>query len=158
MAGYIETIGMVTSNLTSKTVTSTVKRGQNGVVASPIIISRGPPTPPSTGDPVWPRFTVDVTVFEVKFDVTAFDVNIFRWYHFSMLPYSMLFASIHSKCFVVEQETCVGYSEIQSVSHLDYWSKMIFLCPFWPLLERAPFFRGSWGSSENRLELETKSP
>jgi len=33
-----------------------------------------------TGSPVWPRFTVDVAVFEVKFDVTAFDVNIFVVY------------------------------------------------------------------------------
>jgi len=32
------------------------------------------------GGPVWPRFTVDVAVFEVKFDVTAFDVNIFIVY------------------------------------------------------------------------------
>ncbi len=27
-------------------------------------------------DPVWPRFTVDVTVFEVKFDVTVTMVSI----------------------------------------------------------------------------------
>jgi len=33
-----------------------------------------------TGGPIWPRFTVDVFVFEVKFDVTAFDVNIFVVY------------------------------------------------------------------------------
>ena len=36
-------------NIDSKTGSN---GGQNGVVASPIIISRGPPTPPPTGDPV----------------------------------------------------------------------------------------------------------
>jgi len=45
----------VTSNLTSKTATLTLKRGQtgslvgsNGVIASPIIISSHPPTPRGT--------------------------------------------------------------------------------------------------------------
>jgi len=33
-----------------------------------------------TGGPVWPHFTVDVAVFKVKCDVTAFDVNIFVVY------------------------------------------------------------------------------
>jgi hypothetical protein len=48
--GKIET---VTSNLSSTYLTSTIKRGQtgslvgsNGVIASPIIISSHPPTPP----------------------------------------------------------------------------------------------------------------
>jgi len=80
---------MVTLNLTSKTVTSTVKRGQtgsNGVKRGrsiPYHHQQGTPhpTPTPTGDRVWPpvlpRFTVDVTVFKVKFDVTAFDVNFF---------------------------------------------------------------------------------
>jgi len=54
--GKIET---VRSNLSSTYLTSTVKRGQmgppvgsNGVIASPIIISRGAPPPPPHGDPV----------------------------------------------------------------------------------------------------------
>ena len=49
----------VRSKLASKMLTSTVKRGQtgppggsNGVIASPIIISRGAPPPPPHGDPV----------------------------------------------------------------------------------------------------------
>jgi len=41
----------------------------NGVIASPIIISRGSPTLPPHGGP---RLT---PVFDVKFDVTALDVN-----------------------------------------------------------------------------------
>jgi len=47
-----------------------------------------------TGGPVWPRFTVDVAVFEVKLDVT---VAFFRCYtppHFSMFPYLILLPSI----------------------------------------------------------------
>jgi len=41
---------------------------------------QGAPHPPPHGTPFWPRFTVDVAVFEVKFDVTAVDVNIFVVY------------------------------------------------------------------------------
>jgi hypothetical protein len=56
------------------------KTGSNWVIASPIIISRGPPPPTPRGPRFDPVFTVDVTVFEDKFDVTAFDVNIFVVY------------------------------------------------------------------------------
>ena len=53
--------------------------GSNGVIASPIIISRGPPHPPPHGDPVLTPF---LTVFDAKFDVTAFDIKVV-----SMLPF-----------------------------------------------------------------------
>jgi len=75
----------VTSNLTSKTVTSTVKRGQTGgQTGSPVGggVGGGGPLLMMIGDamtlfdPIWPRFTVDVTVFEVKFDVTVTMVSI----------------------------------------------------------------------------------
>jgi len=58
------------------------KTGSNGVIASPIISSRGAPPPHPPGIPVDPVFTVDVTVFEVKFDDTAFNVKVV-----SMLPF-----------------------------------------------------------------------
>ncbi len=60
-------------NIDSKTGS---KRGPCGVGGPPADDDRGcyDPVWPH-GGPVWPRFTVDVTIFEVKFDVTVFDVN-----------------------------------------------------------------------------------
>jgi len=62
-------------------VTSTVKRGVKrgppwvGVgVGGPLLMMIGDAMTPF--DPVWPRFTVDVTIFEDKFDVTVTMVSI----------------------------------------------------------------------------------
>jgi hypothetical protein len=63
-------------NIDSKTGSNGAPVGSNGVIASPIIISRGAPHPHPKGTPFDPVFTVAVTVFEVKFDVTAFDIKV----------------------------------------------------------------------------------
>jgi len=75
-----------------------------------------------TGDPVWPHFTVDIAVFEVKFNIAVsmitfsmqnsiltsfvfdvkrleiFDAKMVSMLHFSMFPYSILTPSIISSC------------------------------------------------------------
>jgi len=54
------------------------------------------------GGPVWPRFTVDVNIFDANFDLTIvffditrlqiFDVNFVSNLQFSIFPYSILIA------------------------------------------------------------------
>jgi len=73
------------------------KTGSNGVIASPIIISRGPPPP--TGDPVWPpvwppflklnsMLPFSMLTFSM---ITFFDVPVFDVTYFSPINFDKLF-------------------------------------------------------------------
>ena len=89
--GKIET---VTSNLSSTYLTSTVKRGQtgspvgsNGVIASPIIISKGPPHPPPHGGPRLTPFLLSMLNKSMINSMLPLSMLTFSQ---SMFPYSIL--------------------------------------------------------------------
>jgi len=101
------------------------------------------------GTPFWPRFTVDVAVFEVKFDVTAFDVNIFVVYDpvFDISYFPLIFMSrFSSYCWYLEQIMSSKTSflqrtvlrAIQIIRHTCLW-------PFW--LPRCDIF----GSGKRKI-------